>query len=393
MNELILKSRTTNHIVMKNYKLSVIFILALIISSCSTGKKALQKGNYADAVFKSIERLRSNPDNKKAMIALKEAYPLALKTLEVEIEEILQTNEINRYGIVASKYQALNDMAQSIRRSPAALKIIPKPKTFIAQLTGAKDKAADEAYQNGVDFLNKGSRLEAREAFYAFQSCLNFNPNYKDARTLIDVAMEKATLKVVVEQLPVSGRYKLSADFFYDQVLSYLNSNKSNEFVSFLTTKEAKAFSEVDQIMQMEFFDFQVGASKESQKEKEFTSSDSVKVGSATIGGKKVDVFNKVTANLISYKREVSSGGILQVKVIDVYSNKILEQKKFPGTFVWTGEWAKFNGDERALTKEQLDLCKRRPADPPAPQELFYEFTKPIFYQTSSYLRNFYRKY
>lgn len=378
---------------MKNYNLSLILIIALLLSSCSTGKKALQRGNYSNAVFKSIERLRSNPDNKNAIATLKDAYPLAVKTLEVEIEEVLITNELNRFAVVAAKYQSLNDMAQGIRRSPAALKIIPNPKTYTSQLTGAKDKAAEEAYQNGQKLLENGSRLEARDAYYAFQTCLGFNPNYKDARRLLDVAKEKATLKVIVEQLPVSGRYKLSANFFYDKVLSYLNSSRSNEFVNFLSPKEAKVYSQIDHIMQMEFFDFQVGASKEQQKEKTYTSKDSVKVGSATIEGKKVDVFNRVKANLTTHKRELSSGGILNIRIVDAYSNKILDQKKFPGTFVWTTEWASFNGDERALTKEQLELCKRKPALAPAPQELFFEFTKPIFDQTKNYLRNFYRRY
>jgi len=378
---------------MKIRVLPFILLLSVLISSCSTGKKALQKGNYSNAVLKSIERLRSNPDSKNATATLKNAYPLAIQTLEIEIEEILETNEINKFGIVADKYQRLNDMAKEIRRSPSALKIIPNPKTYTSQLTAAKDKAAEEAYRNGQDLLEKGSREESREAFYAFQSCLNFNPNYKDARRLLDIAKEKATLKVVVEQIPVSGRYKLSSGFFYDQILSYLNSSRSHEFVSFMTPKEAKNYPVVDQFMQMEFFDFQVGASKENQKEKEYTSKDSVKVGSATINGKNVDVFNKVKAKLTTHQSEVSSGGILQIKIIDAYTNKILEQRKFPGSFVWKTEWASYNGDERALSKEQLELCDRKPASAPAPQDLFFEFTRPIFDQTKTYLRDYYRRY
>jgi len=378
---------------MKVRFLPFVLLAAIFFSSCSTGKKALQKGNYSDAVFKSIERLRSNPDSKNAISTLQNAYPLAVQTLEVEIEELLNTNDAKKYEFVAAKYQLLDNMAKEIRRSPAALKIISHPKTYTNQLTAAKDKAAEEAYQNGRNLMAKNTRGEAREAFYAFQSCLNFNANYKDARRLLDVARESATLKVLVEQIPVPGRYKLSSDFFYDQILSYLNSSRSNEFVNFLTPKEAKKYSNVDHIMLMEFFDFQVGASRENQKEKEYTSRDSVKVGSATIDGKKVDVFNKVKANLTTHKREVSSSGILQIKIIDAFSNKILEQRKLPGSFVWNTEWASYNGDKRALSKEQLDLCKRKPASAPAPQDLFLEFTKPIFDQTKNYLRNFYRRY
>lgn len=378
---------------MKARLLPFVLLLAVLIGSCSTGKKALQKGNYADAVFKSIERLRSNPDSKNAISTLKNAYPLAVQILEIEIEELLGTNDANKYVFVAEKYQLLDNMAKDIRRSPAAMKIIPNPRTYTSQLTAAKNKAAEEAYQNGRNLMDKNTREESREAFYAFQTCLNYNPNYKDARRLLDIARERATLKVLVEQIPVPGRYKLSSGFFYDQILSYLNSSRSNEFISFMTPKEAKKYSNIDQFMQMEFFDFQVGASKENHKEKEYTSRDSVKVGSATIDGKKVDVYNKVKASLTTHKREVSSSGVLQIRIIDAYSNKILEQRKLPGSFVWKTEWASYNGDKRALSKVQLELCNRKPASAPAPQDLFLEFTKPIFDQTKSYLGNFYRKY
>lgn len=378
----------------KSYRyLMLVALITALAFSCSTGKKALQKGNYSEAVFKSIERLRSNPDSKKATKALAEAYPLAVQTLEFEIEEILASNDVVKYGIATEKYKILNQMADEIRRSPAALKQFPNPKTYSSQLTATKEKAADEAYQNGRSLLEKGSMEEARNAYYAFKTCLEYNPNYKDARRLLDVAREQGTLKVVVEQLPVSGRYKLSADFFYDQILGSMNNSRQNEFINFMSPKEAENYPQVDQILQMEFFDFQVGATKESQKEKEVFSKDSVKVGTATVNGQKVDVRNRVSAKLTNYTREVSSGGVLQYKVIDAYTNKVLEQKKIPGSFVWVDEWASFNGDERALTKEQLELCKKKPSDPPSPQDLFMEFTRPIFEQTKNQLRNFYRKY
>jgi hypothetical protein len=89
----------------------------------------------------------------------------------------------------------------------------------------------------------------------------------------------------------------------------------------------------------------------------------------------------------------VSSSGTLQVKILDAYNKKILENKVFPGSFVWQTEWASYNGDQRALSKEQLDLCQKKPEAPPAPQDLFFEFTRPIFDQTRSFLRSYYRRF
>jgi len=375
--------------------LKIVLVIALVGSmlGCSTGKKSLQKGNYADAVFKSVERLRGNPESKNARATLKNAYPLAVSTLESEIDNILISNDPTKYNVVARKYELLNRMADEIRRSPAARQLIPNPKTYTAQLTAAKDKAAEEAYGNGVRLLKDGDRLQARDAYYAFQTCLQYNPKYKDARHLMLEAKEIATLKVLVEPISVPGRYKLNSDFFYNDILSYLSQDKALEFVRMINSKEASRYREVDQILVMQFYDFQVGGTKDESKEKEYTSRDSVKTGSATINGQKVDVYDKVRATLVTNKRIISSGGTLEVKILDGYNKKVLENRKFPGTFLWETQWAKYNGDQRALTKEQLDLCKQKPASPPPPQDLFYEFTKPIYSQTSGFLRSYYRRF
>jgi hypothetical protein len=71
----------------------------------------------------------------------------------------------------------------------------------------------------------------------------------------------------------------------------------------------------------------------------------------------------------------------------------VVSQRKFPGQFVWFVEWGSFNGDERALDDKQFAMCKRKPSSPPGPQDLFVEFTKPIFNQVTPFLKSFYQKY
>lgn len=371
----------------------IITLICLVMAACSTGKRALEHGNYSEAVFKSIDRLRGNPKSKNASITLKEAYPLAVQTLEAEIQEQLSGSAEDKYARVALKYKSLQDMTSAIRRSPAALSIIPSPRSYQNEWTGAKKMAGEEALNRGVHLLDQEDRLSAREAYFAFQSALEFDPKLTRAKELAEAAREMATLVVAVEPIPVPGRYKLDSDFFYKQLLKYLNQSSNLEFVAFLPPREAKQWPHTDHLLVMDFFDFQVGASKETHKEKELTSKDSVKIGTATVDGKKVDVYNLVTAKFTEHTRQVSSSGILQVKIINARNNRLIERKKFPGTYVWETEWASFNGDKRALTTAQLERCRKKPAPAPPPQDLFYEFTKPIFDQTKSFLRSYYRKF
>ena len=143
----------------------------------------------------------------------------------------------------------------------------------------------------------------------------------------------------------------------------------------------------------MNFDEFMIG----NVYDKETTidvSRDSVEVGSVTLkDGTVKKVYNTVKAKYTTYRREIISNGVLDVIIIDLPVNRVAAQRKFPGQFVWFTEWSSFNGDERALSKDQLASCNKKPVPPPGPQALFIEFTKPIYNQVTPFLKEFYRKY
>ncbi len=64
--------------------LCILVFIVLILSACSSGKKAYERGNYYEAVMQAIGRLRQNPDHKKSMETLRSSYPLAVEWLETD---------------------------------------------------------------------------------------------------------------------------------------------------------------------------------------------------------------------------------------------------------------------------------------------------------------------
>lgn len=364
---------------------------ALLLVSCSTGKKAYQKGNYADAVFQSVQRLRDNPDSKKSIETLDQSYPMALTTFKEEIDQLLKSQDPYKFSEITDRYETMNRMADEIRHCPAALKVIGNPESFGEQVAAARLKAAPEAYDAGVKLLKQGTRPAAREAYYLLIKADKYVPNYLDVKQKIEQAKFDATLKVLVEQVPVPGRYKISSDFFYDQVYTLLDKTSKREFVEFYDPSAAKKLPYVDEILRMEFDDFVVGSTYDKDTEKEFTSRDSVKIGTVTIDGKKVDAFDRVKAKMLTHRREVVSTGVLLVQIVDARTNTPKATQKFPGTYTWFSEWASYNGDGRALNPQQLELCKRKPVNPPPTQDLFLEFSKPIFDQVKVFLSKYYK--
>lgn len=384
---------------MKKHYLTLLLpalLLMLIGEACSSGKAALQRGEYYRSVITSVSRLRSNPDHKKSRRTLREAYQLAVRYELDQANRAVATSQPFKWEQAVGNYERLNHMYDEIQRSPGALSVIPRPASYLNELERARQRAAPERYNAGIAMLERNNREDAKVAFEHFQIANRLVPGYKDVMNKIDEAREAATLKVLVEQIPVpSRRYQLSANFFQDQVESYLVNNQRNQFVRFITPNQTRRGQEqqVDQILRLQFEDFSVG-NVVFNKNTEEISRDSVKIGETTLADNtKQAVYGTVKARYTTFRNEIISNGILSMQVIDAQNRNILASDRLRGEYVWFCQWATFQGDERALDDSHMKLTRLEAILPPPAQEMFIEFTRPIYGQLTSRLDEFYRRY
>ena len=66
--------------------------LIVLLTACSSGKKAFERGDYYDAVVKAIGRLKQKPDHSKSAETLQSAYPLALEFYETQAKNEIASN-------------------------------------------------------------------------------------------------------------------------------------------------------------------------------------------------------------------------------------------------------------------------------------------------------------
>ena len=116
-------------------------------------------------------------------------------------------------------------------------------------------------------------------------------------------------------------------------------------------------------------------------------------VGSTEVNGEKVNVYGTVEAEFISYRKYIDSGGLLDMKIYDAVTDRVLFQRKMPGEYNWMAEWATYKGDKRALSDEELALARLSEPLNPSPQFLFEQFCQPIYSQAAGHIREFYRGY
>ncbi len=380
-----------------NRLFSLLFLLVLpvlILDSCKSAKKSLKRGNYDESVLLAVDNLNSSPRSSSADI-LKEAYELALRQHLDDLQRNENGADPFSWERKATIYTSLNTLHKAIMDCPACARLV-SPRSFFKEESEAREAAATARYDAGLTRLNQGGRDNARQAYEHFEKAQDLIPGFRDVNRMLDEAYQEATFKVVVEQVLVTSRaYQLSNVYFQDRVEDFLQTNRRlNKFVRFYTPDEATAGKvRPDHVVRLQFDDFVVGQTLIENNSEVVTSKDSVKTGEATVNGKKVPVYDKVKAKLTHSRKTVKSGGELDMQIQDYTTQKIVYQTKIPGEYVWVSEWGSFNGDERALTPEQKRMTNSKELLPPAPQQLFVEFSKPIYNQLTNRLRGFYEKY
>ena len=175
--------RTTKNNNMKRY-LPFILPLLIVLSACSAGKRAFEKGDYERAVYNSVNRLRSGPDSRKARETLKQAYPQMVAYYQDRIDILKRSSEPYRWERIMDDYHALNKVYDEIQRSPSALRALPNVKNFQNEYNDATLKAADVRYTMGSQALEaarQGDREQAKMAYDHFRRALSIRAGFRDA--------------------------------------------------------------------------------------------------------------------------------------------------------------------------------------------------------------------
>ena len=380
---------------LKHSALYLGIVLLAFVVSCNSSKRLLEQGAYYQSVMSAVDKLQRSPNNKKSQKALRKAYPLAVHDFLNEIDKAKANAVDMPYSRIADAYQSLNNMYEAINASPKARQIVRNPKEYYRQYADVRKEAAAEQYEIAERLMRMNTRDDAKQAYFHYRAADEFQQGYRDVERKMQEAREAATLKVIVENVPVNSRmFKVSADFFFDQVDKHLrNIMGRNQFVAFYTERDARRLGlrNPDQVLRLQFEDFNVGQSRAFQN-KETIQRDSVEVGEVTLeNGRKKPVLGTVKATMITRRIEVLSNGVLSMTINEGQRNTRIYRDEMPGEFLWFAEWATFKGDERALTEEQLKLCNSVEVSPPQPQEMFVEFTRPIYSELSQKLSNYYQ--
>ena len=367
------------------------FIALFFLTACSSSKQQFEKGNYEKAVALSIKKLRKKPDNSKQKAILKAAYGYAVQVSEQKIKQQQQSTDRFKWDAVIAQYRKMQQLYTDLLQCPGCLAVV-SPVDFQNELNEALTEGAQVYVEEGQKALATKEKEGGRLAYRHFAQAKVYQNNYGNIDLMLNDARTQGTEVIGVSRIPVSSKgLELNTAFFLQQLTQAMN-DLNYFFAVFAPVEQLVEQQQVpDQVVDLSFDDYYIGQTYVKEI-RESLVRDSVKVGEVTDSlGKKYAVYGEVKADLQRYEKTIESGGLLNIAIVDPNTQSILFQQKIPSTTVWKNDWATYQGDKRALTKEELVLTQEKELLPPPPQDLFYSFTRPLFDQTANLLRRRYR--
>lgn len=364
---------------------------AFFFTACTSSKQQFEKGNYEKAVALSIKKLRNKPDNSKQKAILKAAYGYAVQVSEEKIKQQQQSTDRFKWDAVIAQYRKMQQLYTDLLQCPGCLAVV-SPVDLQNELNEALAAGAQVYVEEGQKALAAKEKEGGRLAYRHFAQAKAYQNNYGNIDLMLNDARTQGTEVIGVSRIPVSSKgLELNTAFFLQQLTQAMN-DLNYFFAVFAPVEQLVEQQQVpDQVVDLSFDDYYIGQTYVKEI-RESLVRDSVKVGEVTDSlGKKYAVYGEVKADLQRYEKTIESGGLLNIAIVDPNTQSILFQQKIPSTTVWENDWATYQGDKRALTKEELALTREKELLPPPPQDLFYSFTRPLFDQTANLLRRRYR--
>ncbi|MFZ2341357.1 MAG: hypothetical protein WAW07_16730 [Bacteroidales bacterium] len=179
---------------------SLIFLL--ILSSCGSSKKQLEKGNYPMALDKAVKQLRRDRDDSKQIAILDRSYKILNEQDNERIRYLKMEDRPDNWDEIYQISKAMSDRQAYVRTVlPLELngKTIDYPYVdYMPEMVAAKRKSADFYYAHGNELMLTKLKENYRQAYYEFVRAKEYVGNYEGIDNKIDDARYLGMSRVLI---------------------------------------------------------------------------------------------------------------------------------------------------------------------------------------------------
>ena len=382
--------------------------LVLITASCSSVKQsssALLSGNYDDAIYTSLDKIRKNPSRKKRdshILLLEEAFAKAVQRDTERISFLKKQNGSNDIEEIYKLYTDLNNRQQSIKPLlPLRLEEQQREATFALanydnELISYKAELIDQLYTQAVsDMGTASSKTNYRNVHSKLKRLNSLSPNHKDVNALLDEAHLKGTDFIEValyNDSQIALPKRLEAD-----VLDFTTYDVNEFWKVYHSTRQDGI--NYDYVMDVSLREINI--SPERVQERQLIKEKTIKDGTEFLkdakgnfildeeGNKQeVDRFIDVTSDYYEVLQSKAVNIIGQVRYNNKATGQLIESFPLASEFIFEHYYATYNGDKRALDNVSLGYIRNRVVPFPTNEQMIFDVGEDLKQRLKSIIVN-----
>ncbi len=334
-------------------------LLLMGLATCRSGRTALRRGNYDQAVTLAANRLVNKPTHTDAPAVLKQAFVGAYGQHQATVRQLTQSAGPFRWERIYAEYerlQTLTDQARRVRSDWLEL----YPADYADRRREARELAAADRYDAAEQAFayHRTDRLAAKEAYQQYRKAGDWVLGYRDAQVKADAAFPYAMLRIVIE--PLTPSFALTpSDYRALQAeigRAMERRGQPSPFVLFMPVGPVPGDSlPVHQVVQMTVVDYDAGVIHDASSSRTVESTQAFKVGEKKINDStKVAILEKAKGTLTTYTRQIRAGMRLNIRALDNQNGRVLWEDSISESRAFADEWFSFSGDVRALNGQSL---------------------------------------
>lgn len=352
-------------------KFIVIALSIIIATSCVSSKKLYQRGQYDQALRKSVKKLRGNPENTKEISILEKAFGSANEANNNRIKYLKTEGKPDSWDEIFTNYSYLKDR-QELVRTVLPLKnenrVVDFPKIdYDNEIVEAKKNAAEYFYVHAKKLLETNDRFKARDAYFELKKVKEYFNTYQDVDKYSEQARYAGITKVL---LKFDNNTIIKLPFEYGkELLNFDIARLNSEWVNYYIKNDNINFDNIIKI-NLKIIDI----SPEKLKEKESIQTKTIQDGTEYQLDQHNNVVKDSLGNPIKIPRMVNISckvmETLQQKAahldgqIEFYDNSgksLITSKPIASDFFFENRVINANGDLRALDSETAKLIGKPP--------------------------------
>jgi hypothetical protein len=338
---------------------------ALLLAACN-GSRKFQAYTAADKpLFAAINELNKHPQNAKAQNDLRVLFEQAVARHEDAIDVYGQGTDAKRFDKILNELNALQHLYTSLQSVAGTFGIV-QPKSYLQQIEGTKQDAAEYFYGAGMELMAENTREADLQAYEAFKKSNDYIAGYKDVQKLMKESYENGIVNVVINPIQDDNLFYTSVtatDFryrpqdFQESLVRELGGINANTVPArFYTDRDARRQQIIpDWVVDVRWRNITVDRPLPYQYNRQV--SKNVQVGTDTAGKA---IYKTVHATLYITQRTYNVEGGLDFQISDLASNNYVDQGLLTDRVSWTEAYATYSGDSRALSSDDWLLVNNR---------------------------------